>query len=35
MKIPENIRIPVLVFALQAVLLSGCAMIFFVLIPRT
>jgi len=34
-KIPDNIRIPVLVFALQAVLLAGCAMVFLVLIPRT
>ena len=34
MNIPKDIRIPVLVFALQAVLLTGCAMVFLVLIPR-
>lgn len=34
MKIPEDIRIPVLVFTLQAVLLLGCAMVFVVLIPH-
>jgi len=34
MKIPEDIRIPVIVFALQAVLLLGCSMVFFILIPH-
>jgi hypothetical protein len=34
MHIPEDIRIPVIVFALQAVLLAGCAMIFLVLLPN-
>jgi hypothetical protein len=33
MKIPEHLRIPVLVFSLQAVLLIGCALIFIVLRP--
>lgn len=34
MKIPEDIRIPVLVFSLQAILLLGCSMVFFVLLPH-
>ena len=34
MKIPEDIRIPVLVFALQAVMLLGCSMVFLMLIPH-
>jgi hypothetical protein len=34
MHIPENVRIPVIVFSLQAVLLAGCAMIFLVLLPN-
>jgi hypothetical protein len=34
MKIPDHLRIPVLVFSLQAVLLVGCAMIFLVLLPH-
>lgn len=33
MKIPENLRIPAIVFTLEAVLLLGCALVFFVLIP--
>jgi hypothetical protein len=33
MRIPDDIRIPVIVFSLQAVLLVGCAMIFLVLRP--
>jgi hypothetical protein len=33
MKIPEHLRIPLLVFSLEAVLLVGCAMIFLVLLP--
>lgn len=33
MKIPEDLRIPAVVFGLQAVLLVGCAMVFFVLLP--
>jgi hypothetical protein len=35
MKIPDNLRIPVIVFSLEAVLLAGCAMIFLVLLPHT
>jgi hypothetical protein len=34
MKIPEHLRIPLLVFSLEAVLLVGCAMIFLVLLPH-
>jgi hypothetical protein len=34
MKIPDHLRIPVLVFSLEAVLLVGCAMIFLVLLPH-
>jgi hypothetical protein len=33
MHIPDSVRIPVIVFSLQAVLLAGCALIFFVLRP--
>lgn len=33
MKIPEEIRIPAVVFTLQAALLIGCGLIFLVLIP--
>lgn len=33
MKIPDHLRIPFVVFAMQAVLLIGCALIFFVLRP--
>lgn len=33
MKIPDHLRIPILVFSLQAILLAGCAMIFLVLLP--
>jgi hypothetical protein len=33
MKIPEHLRIPVIVFGMQAVLLIGCALIFIVLRP--
>ncbi len=33
MKIPEHLRIPVVVFGLQAVLLAGCSLIFLVLLP--
>ncbi len=33
MKIPEELRIPALVFGLEAVLLTGAAMVFLVLIP--
>jgi len=32
--IPENIRIPVIVFALQAALLAGTALVFIVLMLR-
>jgi hypothetical protein len=31
MKIPENLRIPAVVFGLEAILLTGAALIFFVL----
>ena len=34
MHIPEHIRIPVIVFSLQAALLAGCALIFLVLLPN-
>jgi hypothetical protein len=34
MHIPEEIRIPVIVFSLQAALLAGCALIFLVLVPN-
>jgi hypothetical protein len=33
MKIPEHLRIPLIVFSLQAALLAGCALIFLVLLP--
>jgi hypothetical protein len=33
MHIPDHLRIPVIVFSLQAVLLTGCVLIFFVLAP--
>jgi hypothetical protein len=33
MRIPDHLRIPVIVFSLQAVLLAGCVLIFFVLAP--
>jgi hypothetical protein len=33
MKVPEHLRIPILVFSMQAVLLIGCALIFIVLRP--
>ena len=32
-KIPDDIRIPAIVFTLEAVLLSGLALIFLVMIP--
>jgi hypothetical protein len=34
MKIPENIRIPVIVFTLEAALLIGCGLVFLVLRPH-
>jgi hypothetical protein len=34
MRIPENIRIPVIVFALQAALLAGTGLVFIVLSMR-
>jgi hypothetical protein len=34
MRIPEDIRIPLIVFALQGVLLTGAALVFLVLVPR-
>lgn len=33
MKIPEELRIPALVFGLEAILLTGAALIFIVLLP--
>ncbi len=33
MKIPEELRIPALVFGLEAVLLIGAGLVFMVLIP--
>jgi len=35
MKIPKELRIPLIVFSLQAVLLIGCSMVFLVLVPHT
>lgn len=34
MKIPEELKIPALVFTLEAIMLAGFALIFLVLIPR-
>jgi hypothetical protein len=34
MRIPEDIRIPVIVFSLQAALLAGCALIFLVVLTH-
>jgi hypothetical protein len=34
MKIPEELRIPAIVFGLQAALLAGLALIFIVLLPQ-
>jgi hypothetical protein len=34
MHIPRELRIPALVFALQAALLTGCGLIFFLLLPQ-
>jgi hypothetical protein len=34
MHIPDHLRIPVIVFSLQAALLAGCALIFLVLLPN-
>lgn len=33
-KIPEDLRIPALVFTLEAIMLAGFALIFFMLVPR-
>ena len=33
MKIPEHLRAPAIVFALQAALLAGAALVFLVLLP--
>jgi len=33
MRIPDDLRIPAVVFGLQAVLLTGAALVFIVLIP--
>jgi hypothetical protein len=34
MRISKDIQIPLIVFSLQAVLLTGAALVFIVLIPR-
>lgn len=34
MKIPEELKIPALVFALEAAMLAGFLLIFLVLVPR-
>jgi hypothetical protein len=34
MKIPDDLRIPAIVFGLEAVLLTGAALIFLVLMPH-
>jgi hypothetical protein len=34
MKIPEGIRIPLIVFSLEAALLTGAGLIFLVLVPH-
>ncbi len=33
MRIPDELRIPAIVFGLEAILLTGAALIFLVLIP--
>ncbi len=33
MRIPDGLRIPAVVFGLQAILLAGAALIFIVLVP--
>lgn len=33
MKIPENLKIPVLVLTMEAILIIGAALVFIVLIP--
>jgi hypothetical protein len=34
MKIPEEIKIPALVFTLEAIMVAGFLLIFFVLVPQ-
>lgn len=34
MKIPDDLRIPAIVFGLEAVLLTGASLVFFMLIPH-
>lgn len=34
MKIPESIKIPLIVFSLEAALLAGAGLVFLVLIPH-
>jgi len=34
MRIPKDLQIPFIVFSLQAALLAGAALIFFVLVPN-
>ncbi len=33
MKIPDDLRIPAIVFGLEAILLTGAALVFIVLMP--
>lgn len=33
MKVPEHLKIPVIVFGMEAILLTGAALVFIVLIP--
>jgi hypothetical protein len=34
MRIPDDIRIPVIVLSLQAALLAGCSLVFLMLVPH-
>ena len=34
MKIPNELRIPAIVFGLEAILLTGAALVFIVLVPH-
>jgi hypothetical protein len=34
MKIPKDLRIPAIVFTLEAIMLAGLSLIFLVLVPR-
>lgn len=35
MKIPEHLRIPAIVFTLEAAMLAGLALVFLVLLPNS